>query len=123
MLERVRPIGKFPAPKTSSAEEAVHMANTRTPPAGPDLALGFSPDDFTNDMLLGHVGKEDVLLARVGSEFFAIDAHCSHYHGPLVDGLVTGHDIRCPWHHACFDLRTGEAVRAPALSPLSVWKG
>ncbi len=98
------------------------MADTQSPPAGPDLALGVSPDDFKNDMLLGHVGEADVLLARAGSEIFAIDAHCSHYHGPLADGLVTGHDIRCPWHHACFDLRTGEAVRAPALSPLSVWK-
>jgi NADPH-dependent 2,4-dienoyl-CoA reductase/sulfur reductase-like enzyme/nitrite reductase/ring-hydroxylating ferredoxin subunit len=98
------------------------MADNQNPPAGPDLALGVSPDDFKNDMLLGHVGEADVLLARVGSEIFAIDAHCSHYHGPLADGIVTGHDVRCPWHHACFDLRTGEAVRAPALSPLSVWK-
>ena len=98
------------------------MADNQNPPAGPDLALGVSPDDFKNDMLLGHVGKADVLVVRAGSEIFAIDAHCSHYHGPLADGLVTGHDVRCPWHHACFDLRTGEAVRAPALSPLSVWK-
>jgi NADPH-dependent 2,4-dienoyl-CoA reductase/sulfur reductase-like enzyme/nitrite reductase/ring-hydroxylating ferredoxin subunit len=98
------------------------MADTQNPPAGPDLALGVSPDDFKNDMLLGHVGEADVLLVRAGTEIFAIDAHCSHYHGPLADGLVTGHDVRCPWHHACFDLRTGEAVRAPALSPLSVWK-
>jgi apoptosis-inducing factor 3 len=98
------------------------MADNQNPPAGPDLALGVSPDDFKNDMLLGHVGDAEVLLARVGSEFFAIDAHCSHYHGPLADGIVTGQDVRCPWHHACFDLRTGEAVRAPALSPLSCWK-
>ncbi len=98
------------------------MADSQKPPAGPDLALGVSPGDFKNDMLLGHVGEADVLVVRAGGEIFAIDAHCSHYHGPLADGLVTGHDIRCPWHHACFDLRTGEAVRAPALSPLSVWK-
>ena len=98
------------------------MADDQSPPAGPDLALGVSPGDLENDMLLGHVGQADVLLVRVGSEIYAIDAHCSHYHGPLADGLVTGHDIRCPWHHACFDLRTGEAVHAPALSPLSVWK-
>ena len=97
------------------------MAEDQSPPAGPDLALGVAADDFKNDMLLGHVGKEDVLLVRAGSEFFAIDAHCSHYHGPLADGLVVGASVRCPWHHACFDLRTGEAIRAPALSPLSVW--
>jgi len=98
------------------------MAEDQSPPAGPDLALGVSPDDFKNDMLLGHVGQEDVLLARSGAEIFAIDAHCSHYHGPLADGVVADGGIRCPWHHACFDLRTGEATRAPALSPLSVWK-
>ena len=98
------------------------MAEEQGSPAGPDLTRGVRPEDFKNDMLLGHVGDEEVLLARTGSEIFAIGAHCSHYHGPLADGLVVGTSVRCPWHHACFDLRTGEATRAPALSPLSVWQ-
>ena len=72
--------------------------------------------------MLGHVGGEDVLLVRSGSDIFAIDAYCSHYHGPLAEGLVVDESIRCPWHHACFDLRTGEATRAPALNPLTVWQ-
>jgi NADPH-dependent 2,4-dienoyl-CoA reductase/sulfur reductase-like enzyme/nitrite reductase/ring-hydroxylating ferredoxin subunit len=98
------------------------MAEDQNPPAGPDLAQGVAASDFKNDMLVGHVGDQEVLLVRSGSELFAIDAHCSHYHGPLVDGLVVDASVRCPWHHACFDLRTGEATRPPALSPLSVWK-
>src|SRR6202163_4662617 len=98
------------------------MANGQAAAAGPDLTLGIELSEFTGETLLGHVGGEDVLLVRSGSDIFAIDAHCSHYHGPLAEGLVVGHDIRCPWHHACFDLRTGEAKRAPALSPLTVWQ-
>ena len=63
-----------------------------------------------------------MLLVQAGSELFAIGAHCSHYHGPLADGVVAGKTVRCPWHHACFDLSSGEAVRAPALSPVECWK-
>jgi NADPH-dependent 2,4-dienoyl-CoA reductase/sulfur reductase-like enzyme/nitrite reductase/ring-hydroxylating ferredoxin subunit len=98
------------------------MAEEQAPPAGPDLTQGVLPEDFTGETLLGHVGDQDVLLVRSGPEIFAIDAHCSHYHGPLAEGLVVGESIRCPWHHACFDLRTGEASRAPALNPLAVWQ-
>jgi NADPH-dependent 2,4-dienoyl-CoA reductase/sulfur reductase-like enzyme/nitrite reductase/ring-hydroxylating ferredoxin subunit len=98
------------------------MADQQAPPAGPDLTKGVARSEFSGATLLGHVGEEDVLLVRSGSEIFAIDAHCSHYHGPLAEGLVVGESVRCPWHHACFDLRTGEATRAPALNPLSVWK-
>jgi NADPH-dependent 2,4-dienoyl-CoA reductase/sulfur reductase-like enzyme/nitrite reductase/ring-hydroxylating ferredoxin subunit len=98
------------------------MAEQQGSPSGPDLAQGLSVSEFTGETLLGHVGDQDVLLVRAGPEIFAIDAHCSHYHGPLAEGLVVGISIRCPWHHACFDLRSGEATRAPALSPLAVWQ-
>jgi NADPH-dependent 2,4-dienoyl-CoA reductase/sulfur reductase-like enzyme/nitrite reductase/ring-hydroxylating ferredoxin subunit len=97
------------------------MAEAQTPPAGPDLTQGVALD-FAGDTLLGHVGDQDVLLVRSGAAIYAIDAHCSHYHGPLAEGLVVGTSIRCPWHHACFDLRTGEAARAPALGALGVWQ-
>src|SRR3569832_751425 len=98
------------------------MADQKASPAGPDLSKGIAPSEFSGAMLHGHVGDEEVLLVRSGDEIFAIDAHCSHYHGPLADGVVEGEGIRCPWHHACFDLRTGEATHAPAINPLSVWK-
>ena len=93
-----------------------------TEAAGPDLAQGVAASDFKGETLLGHVGDQEILLVRYGPEIFAIDAHCSHYHGPLADGLVADGAVRCPWHHACFDLRTGEAIRAPAFNALDVWK-
>ncbi|MEY9226019.1 nitrite reductase/ring-hydroxylating ferredoxin subunit [Bradyrhizobium ottawaense] len=91
-------------------------------PSGPDLSKGVSPTAFRDGKLLGHVGEEDVLLVQAGSEIFAIEPACSHYHGPLAEGLVVGDTIRCPWHHACFSLRTGEATRPPALNALAVWE-
>ena len=97
------------------------MAEEQAPPAGPDLAQGVVLSEFGGETLLGHVGDQEVLLVRSGPEIYAIDAYCSHYHGPLAEGLVVGDSIRCPWHHACFDLRSGEATRAPALSALAVW--
>jgi NADPH-dependent 2,4-dienoyl-CoA reductase/sulfur reductase-like enzyme/nitrite reductase/ring-hydroxylating ferredoxin subunit len=90
-------------------------------PSGPDLTKGVSLADFKDGKLLGHVGEEDVLLVQAGSEIFAIEPSCSHYHGPLAEGLVVGDTIRCPWHHACFSLRSGEATRPPALNALAVW--
>ena len=88
-----------------------------------DLSQGVAASALTDGgTILGRVGDQEVVLARSGSEIFAIRAHCSHYRGPLVDGLVVGETVRCPWHHACFSLRTGEALRAPALDPIACWR-
>jgi apoptosis-inducing factor 3 len=98
------------------------MAQDETKPTGPDLSQGIPFGQLGDGkMLVGHVGGEDVLLVRRRHHVFAVGAHCTHYHGPLVDGLVVGDTVRCPWHHACFDLRTGEALEAPALSPIACW--
>jgi apoptosis-inducing factor 3 len=90
--------------------------------SGPDLQQGLRTSELADGaMIAGHVGEDAVLLARRGDEFFALDAFCTHYHAPLADGAMIGDTIRCPWHHACFDLRTGGAVGAPALRPLRTW--
>jgi NADPH-dependent 2,4-dienoyl-CoA reductase/sulfur reductase-like enzyme/nitrite reductase/ring-hydroxylating ferredoxin subunit len=98
------------------------MADDQSTSSGPDLAKGIALAELgENQPLAGHVGEEQVLLVRHGGDVFAVSAQCTHYHGPLAEGLVAGDTVRCPWHHACFSLRTGEAIRAPALSPLDCW--
>ncbi len=91
--------------------------------SAPDLTQGVALAAVADGaMLLGHVGEEPVLLARRGDEFFAIGALCTHYQGPLAEGILVEDTVRCPWHHACFSLRTGEALRAPALERVACWR-
>jgi NADPH-dependent 2,4-dienoyl-CoA reductase/sulfur reductase-like enzyme/nitrite reductase/ring-hydroxylating ferredoxin subunit len=99
------------------------MSAEPSKPTGPDFAQGIPLDGLEDGgMIGGHVGEEPVLLARSGDEFFAIGSSCSHYGGPLADGLVVADTVRCPWHHARFSLRTGEAIAAPAFNPVSCWR-
>ena len=99
------------------------MATQSDEPTGPDLAEGVPMASLPDGgMISGHVGKEPVLLARIGQGIFAIGSKCTHYGGPLGEGVVSGETVRCPWHHACFSLRTGEAVRAPAFDPVPRWR-
>jgi NADPH-dependent 2,4-dienoyl-CoA reductase/sulfur reductase-like enzyme/nitrite reductase/ring-hydroxylating ferredoxin subunit len=98
------------------------MAEEQSRPSGPDLAQGVALADFVDGKLAGRVGDQEVLLVQGANDIFAIAAHCTHYHGPLADGLLVDGTIRCPWHHACFDLRSGEPLRPPALSFLDCWR-
>ncbi|GAB7549916.1 FAD-dependent oxidoreductase [Cupriavidus sp. 8B] len=91
--------------------------------SGLDLARGIALAEVADGaMLAGHAHGEPVLLLRRAGELFAIGAYCTHYGAPLADGLLVDDTMRCPWHHACFSLRTGEALRAPALDPVSCWR-
>ena len=86
---------------------------------GPDLTAGIELSRLQQDVpLLGHAHGEAVMLVRKGEVIHALGATCTHYSGPLAEGLVVGETVRCPWHHACFSLRTGEALGAPALNPI-----
>jgi len=98
------------------------MAEQRTE-SGPDLTAGVPSRTLSEGAILaGTVGDDRVVLVRAGGRLFAVGANCTHYRGPLAQGLVVGTTVRCPWHHAAFSLETGEAVRAPALDPIRRWR-
>jgi len=90
---------------------------------GVDFGAGIYIGDIADGAILeGHIGGEEAILIRRGTSFFAVGALCTHYHASLAKGLIVDDTIRCPMHHACFNLRTGEAVYAPALDPIAAWR-
>jgi len=92
-------------------------------PTGPDLSAGIPASSVADGtMLLGHVGNDPVLVARAGGSLYAIGATCTHYGGPLAEGIIVDDTVRCPWHHACFSLKTGEPLRAPALDRVACYR-
>ena len=115
--------GRFaPVPGEFIPLPETRMAEDKTKRNSADFAQGISLDQLPDGgKLVGHFNGEDVLLVRSGDEIFAVSPHCTHYNGPLAEGLVVGDTVRCPWHHACFDLRTGEVLRAPGLDPIACW--
>jgi NADPH-dependent 2,4-dienoyl-CoA reductase/sulfur reductase-like enzyme/nitrite reductase/ring-hydroxylating ferredoxin subunit len=94
-----------------------------TAASGPDFAQGVDLADIPeHGPLAGRVGEEPVLLSRIDGDLHAVSGACTHYGAALAKGLAVGTTIRCPWHHACFDLRTGAALHAPAFAPLDRWE-
>jgi NADPH-dependent 2,4-dienoyl-CoA reductase/sulfur reductase-like enzyme/nitrite reductase/ring-hydroxylating ferredoxin subunit len=98
------------------------MSGDTSRPEGPDLAAGVASAELAEGgVLSGRIGDEAVLLARVHGRCYAIGAKCTHYGGPLPDGLLVGDTIRCPWHHTAFHLTSGEVERPPAFDDVSCW--
>lgn len=99
------------------------MSNTSSGKDGVDFAKGVPVASIPDGQSLsGKLQDDPILLVNKGGEFFAVGANCTHYGGELADGLIVGDTVRCPLHHACFSLRTGEALRAPALDSVGCWR-
>src|SRR3954447_26077217 len=88
-----------------------------------DLKAGVPISELDDGTMIGgQVDGEDALLLRQGERMYAVGALCTHYHADLAGGLLVGTTLRCPMHHARFDVASGEAVCAPALDPLPCWR-
>lgn len=60
-----------------------------------------------------------VLLSRVQDQFYATSHLCPHYRARLVTGTLSSDGrLGCPWHAACFSVRTGDIEEAPSLEAL-----
>jgi nitrite reductase/ring-hydroxylating ferredoxin subunit/uncharacterized membrane protein len=78
------------------------------------VALDELVDDRPHGVTLDGV---PVVLVRNGATVYALGGKCSHRGGPLAEGAVDVHVIRCPWHGSEFRLDNGAIVRAPAVTP------
>ena len=77
-----------------------------------------------NGMLAVSAGAEEIIVARIGDDYFALDGWCSHEAGLLAEGqLHEGTcEVECPLHEGFFDLKTGRATNPPADEPVSVYQ-
>ncbi|MDQ4013075.1 MAG: Rieske (2Fe-2S) protein [Thermoproteota archaeon] len=72
--------------------------------------------DIKEGGLLGvELEGNNIALAMINGQVFAIDAVCSHQGGPLEEGNLDGYNLTCPWHYAVFDVRNGK------VSDRTVW--
>jgi NADPH-dependent 2,4-dienoyl-CoA reductase/sulfur reductase-like enzyme/nitrite reductase/ring-hydroxylating ferredoxin subunit len=77
-------------------------------------------DDLQDgDMKQVEVGGLKILLTRLDGTFFAMGGECSHYGGPLAEGVLSGMHVTCPWHQARFHIKTGELASPPALDSMA----
>ncbi|XP_030008741.1 apoptosis inducing factor mitochondria associated 4 [Sphaeramia orbicularis] len=74
------------------------------------------------EMKVVTVGDQKVLLVRTHGQFSALGSQCSHYNAPLVKGVLIGDRVRCPFHGACFNVRTGDIEEFPGLDSLPCYK-
>jgi len=61
-------------------------------------------------------------IADIDGRLYAFGEFCTHRFGPLSEGSFEGHEVTCPWHGSCFDVRTGEVVRGPAKAPVATYE-
>ncbi len=92
--------------------------------SGPDLATETIPSGSVGGDVpfVGHLDGKPVVVVRTADGVRAVGGRCTHYGGPLGEGICDGEQLHCPWHHASFDVTTGEAVGAPALNPIPVYR-
>lgn len=79
-------------------------------------------DDFAaSDTIAVDAGGRRIAIYLVQGEVFATDNVCTHGQADLCDGFLEGHEIECPFHQGRFDVRTGQAVAAPATEALATY--
>src|SRR5712671_6767972 len=112
----------FLSPRRDVRAERETPMGTSQELKGPDLSAGIDAASVKeSEPLLGHANGEAVVLVKQGGEVGAVGATCTHYGGPLAEGIVEGGTIRCPWHHARFDLRSGAPTR-PGRDPIACYR-
>lgn len=90
------------------------------------MATDFTPVAQLNDLKTGkmlrvNVGEQNILLANVEDEIYAVEDMCSHEDASLYNGALKGRCVECPLHGSHFDLKTGEPQQEPATEAIKTF--
>lgn len=74
------------------------------------------------ETLRAEIEGVEMCIANVGGEFYAFQDYCTHRFAPLSEGHFQDHEVICPWHRSCFDVRTGKVTQGPAKVDLRMFE-
>jgi uncharacterized membrane protein/nitrite reductase/ring-hydroxylating ferredoxin subunit len=108
-----------------------HRRYTRTPRQTIDVSIFERQDGWVPVCNDGEINDGETLrvtwdgtiitIAKQRDEVYAFQEFCTHRYGPLSEGKLQDHQIECPWHRSCFDIRTGKVVEGPAKVDLKTY--
>ncbi len=108
-----------------------HRRYTRTPRKTIDVSAFMRQDGWVAVCDEDQLGNGETLrvdcngdiiaIARQDGEVYAFQEFCTHRYGPLSEGKLTDHQVMCPWHRSCFDIRTGKVTEGPAKVDLKTY--
>jgi 3-phenylpropionate/trans-cinnamate dioxygenase ferredoxin subunit len=84
-------------------------------------AIGGENDLGVGERLFVEIGNRPIVVLNIDGKIFAIADVCTHDDGPLGDGEVNDHIIKCPRHGATFDIKTGKVLSYPAIIDIPVY--
>ncbi len=81
-------------------------------------AVAKTGDVDEGEVIAVSVGRIDIGLYRLDGEIYALNDICTHAYAAMSDGFFEDGQIECPLHGACFEVKTGKALTAPATIDL-----
>jgi nitrite reductase/ring-hydroxylating ferredoxin subunit/uncharacterized membrane protein len=102
---------------TPTPRETIRVASEK------GLARVASADQLREgETLRAEVDGYVMAIVRLDGSYYAFQEFCTHRYGPLSEGEFMDHQVMCPWHRSCFDVRTGEVTAGPAKEPLKTFE-
>uniref|UniRef100_A0A0B7B893 Rieske domain-containing protein n=1 Tax=Arion vulgaris TaxID=1028688 RepID=A0A0B7B893_9EUPU len=118
-----RPVSTTSEQKSPESQSPGNVGQTTQQTEDMIEAVVGSVTDFKNGEIQEvDVGDKKVLLVKEDDQFYAVSSKCTHYGAPLSKGAYCKGIVRCPWHGACFNVKTGDIEDYPGLDSLQKYK-
>ncbi|XP_067650688.1 apoptosis-inducing factor 3-like isoform X2 [Haliotis asinina] len=114
--------GTYLVTQEKGSRSSPQQQNSQTKMAANDVFVCNQEDLKDGEMKEVDVPGGKVLLTREKGQYYAVGPKCTHYGAPLASGVLCNGQVRCPWHGACFNIKTGDIEDFPGLNSLPTFE-